>query len=91
MKRDWRREENRVQEPLIVGVWYRSPLWDHDHCLGRIKEFVREGDAWCGRPLQAAMDYDNSELGGLWFTNRTGSSAQCAECRRREKAALGVG
>jgi len=29
------------------------------------------------------MDWDNADLGGLWFTNRT--SAKCTQCARQER------
>ena len=81
-KRDWREKASRA-EYLIHDVWYRSPLWDKDHHLGRAPEFVDEGLAWCGRPLRLAMDgWGDPKLEGLWNTNRT--SAKCAECKRRE-------
>lgn len=82
MARDWRKDELRVDEPLAVGEWYRSPLWDQDHCLGRLPEFLKDELAWCGRSLGAAYDWDNDQLGGLWFTNRVGN--KCAECKRRD-------
>lgn len=65
-----------------LGVWYRSPLWDHDHMLGRTRDHKEEKVAWCGRALEAARTMDN-ELGGLWLSER--KTGKCSECRRREK------
>jgi len=82
-RKDWRTVAERVEEPLTVGTWYRSPLWEHDHCLGRDPVWIADGSAWCGRALGTAMDWDNADLGGLWFTNRT--SAKCTQCARQER------
>jgi hypothetical protein len=88
-KKDWRKQAEKVEEPLVHGDWYRSPLWnDHDHLLGRTPEHISDEIAWCGRALSYARDWTNEELGGLWYTNR--KSAKCAECNRREKAFNGT-
>jgi hypothetical protein len=82
-KRDWRTNCERA-EVIVHDVWYRSPLWDKDHHLGRPDEFVAEGIAWCGRPLQVAMEgWGDPKLEGLYITNRR--AAGCAECERRER------
>ena len=87
-KRDWRNGAERVTGDLENGVWYRSPLWPNDdHLLHRLPVAMREGDAYCGRALSYARDWENEELGGLWYTNR--KSAGCSECKRREAEFLG--
>lgn len=70
---------------LQPGIWYRSPLWDDDHCVGLIREWVSEELAWCGRALGEARDWDNEELGGLWYGERRAKESRCATCRRRQK------
>lgn len=83
-KRNWRETAVPYFEAVAHGIWYRSPLWEKDHALGRIKEFTAEGVAWCGRPLTAAQEgWGDPDLEGLWLTNRR--SAKCSECSRREQ------
>ena len=81
-KRDWRLLAIQVTGDLELGVWYRSPLWDKDHIVGEDPVWFNDGISWCGRSLAYARDWDNNEAGRLYFTNRT--SAQCAECKRRQ-------
>ena len=85
MKRDWRPNAIPVVDdvPLTTDVWFRSPLYGHDHLLARTKTERDDGLAWCGRPLEDARTWDNDEYGGLWYTNR--KSAHCFECDRKEK------
>lgn len=82
-RKDWRETAQRAVA-LVHGEWYRSPLWERDHCLGRNRDLIDDGLAWCGRPLQVAMDgWGDPKLEGLWVTNRR--AAHCAECNRKEK------
>jgi hypothetical protein len=81
---DWRVGAEEPVGALQNGVWYRSPLWEKDHALGRPVEFVDDGLAWCGRPLQLAREgWGDPKLEGLWITNRT--AAKCSECARLER------
>lgn len=79
----WRDKTDKVDGPLLPSVWYRSSLWHDDHLPGLSKAFQEEELAWCGRPLGIARDYVDSELGGLWMSDRKGG--KCAECSRREE------
>ena len=72
-----------VGEDLQPLEWYRSPLWGDDHSVGLRREFVEEEIAWCGRPLGVARDWDNEELGGLYYSERTGD--RCAQCKNGNK------
>lgn len=81
-RQTWKKEAERVSE-LVHDVWYRSPLWANDHLLGKPKHFSDEGLAFCGRPLLAAMEMTDDDLGGLFVTNRR--TGQCSECRTRSK------
>lgn len=82
-RKSWRDDARRVEEELQDHVWYRSPLWDKDHLLGQDPVWREDGLAWCGRALEVARDWDSPEVGGLWYTNR--ASAQCAQCKNRDK------
>ncbi len=85
-KGDWRKREGLVQlEPeteLQPNEWYRSPLWTKDHVMGLTPTHINDGVSWCGRALTVARDWEDEELGGLWYTNR--KSASCPECKRRQ-------
>ena len=87
--RDFRERAEQVEPDEILqhGVWYRSPLWNHDHLLGRPKEWFQDEIAWCGRALGEARDMEDTgykqSLGGLWVGQRT--SAKCSTCKRKEK------
>ena len=83
MTKRWQKEEDRVAEPLMVGVWYRTLLSPDDHCLGRDKVWIEDGTAWCGYPLEGARDWENAEFGGLWFSHR--KNAGCSRCKSKEK------
>jgi hypothetical protein len=82
-KRDWRTNAVIVEGPLWIKEWFRSPLWDKDHCLGQDPDWQAEEIAWCGRALGAAREWSDEQYGGLWITNR--KSAKCSECARRDK------
>ena len=82
-KRDWRNQATKVEGPLWIREWFRSPLWDKDHLLGEDPAWRDEELAWCGRPLGEAREWVDEKIGGLWITNRT--SAKCAYCSRRQK------
>ncbi len=82
-RRDWRKTAMPLPEgPLALQVWYRSPLWDKDHTLGEDPVWIKDQLAWCGRALDAAREWTDEELGGLWITSR--KSAHCAECTRKQ-------
>ena len=72
-----------VGELLAANVWYRSPLWDHDHLLGEEKEWANDQISWCGRALDAARDWtDGEEWAGLWISER--KSSRCPYCTRKQ-------
>lgn len=85
MSRDFRTYYRKLEEgePLVPGIWYRTPLYNNDHLLGERKEWQEQALAWCGRPLQAARDWPSDELGGLWVSERT--SGKCGPCKTKQK------
>ena len=85
-RRNWKGLAIRVEPhvELQPNIWYRSPLWGHDHLLGLRSDLLGDGLAWCGRALLVAQNWvDGEEYEGLWYTNR--KAAHCPNCRRYQK------
>lgn len=72
-------------DPIEVGVWYRSPLWEKSHVLGRREECFKGLDSWCGRAMGYARDWQDEVLGGLYIDERSGDGNYCAHCKNAEK------